>query len=712
MEQKIFIKIRGFISKNKKVLLVGAGLVVFLLILLFSVRGILLRNILAKITANQLKANQLILSVDNARFTGMATLKFDLITVKPIDKDTLLQLRDFSVRVNLFPLLLGKISLSELTLDSGFLQLTIKEGVKNFDFLFKNNSVDTSLITTNKSTIHIAQLANDLLNKTFQIIPDDLGIKYFNFSLVDEDKLVSIAINNTQLKNEKLNATFDVNNGMEKWYATGHINSSNKKLDLKLFGENKPVELAYLKDKFDLTFRFDTISTQMQNATYGSNKLTITGNWNVNNLVINHPKISLQEIIIPDARIDASMIFGNNYIAIDSNSVAIIKDLKITPYIKYTHGDFKEYELKLNIPKMPAQLFFDSFPRGLFVTLEGIKVQGNLAFNLDFKLNSKEPDSVLFNSTLQKDGFKIVQFGNENLRKINGVFTYVPFEYGRPMRSIIVGQDNPNYTPYEYISEYLKQSVLNAEDGSFFWHKGFNEESFRKSIATNYKSKNFKRGGSTISMQLVKNIFLNRNKTVLRKVEEALIVWLIENNNISNKQRMFEVYLNIIEWAPNIYGIGEAAKFYFDKNPSQLTLGESIFLTSIVPKPKAFKYSFNSDGTLRDYLTGYFNLINGILIRKGIVSEEETFNAFNSVKLKGPALKFVMLSDDLDNKELLFDDENQQEILREINGITEDIINRKTPIMTEENKPESPKEERLERREQRRLEREKRRSGN
>ena len=88
--------------------------------------------------------------------------------------------------------------------------------------------------------------------------------------------------------------------------------------------------------------------------------------------------------------------------------------------------------------------------------------------------------------------------------------------------------------------------------------KFFDDSRFAKSIAENYRKKKFVRGGSTISMQLVKNVFLSRHKTIARKAEEALIVWLIESNRIYSKERMFEVYLNIIELGPNIYGIGEA----------------------------------------------------------------------------------------------------------------------------------------------------------
>ena len=143
-------------------------------------------------------------------------------------------------------------------------------------------------------------------------------------------------------------------------------------------------------------------------------------------------------------------------------------------------------------------------------------------------------------------------------------------------------------------------------------------------------------------MQLVKNIFLNRNKTVARKLEETIIVWLIENNRLSSKQRMYEVYLNIIEWAPNVYGIGEASRFYFGKSPSQLNLGESIFLASIVPKPKKFKYSFLPDGTLKPYMHNYFRFIGNLMVKRGKVPSTDTINIFNSVVLRGVARNYVV----------------------------------------------------------------------
>ena len=103
-------------------------------------------------------------------------------------------------------------------------------------------------------------------------------------------------------------------------------------------------------------------------------------------------------------------------------------------------------------------------------------------------------------------------------------------------------------------------------------------------------------------MQLVKNVYLNRQKTLARKIEEILIVWIMENGHLSSKQRMFETYLNLIEWGRNVYGIGEASRYYFSKHPVELTIGESIFLASIVTKPKSGLYRFEGDGSLRSGL--------------------------------------------------------------------------------------------------------------
>ncbi|MBK7855387.1 MAG: transglycosylase domain-containing protein [Bacteroidetes bacterium] len=197
------------------------------------------------------------------------------------------------------------------------------------------------------------------------------------------------------------------------------------------------------------------------------------------------------------------------------------------------------------------------------------------------------------------------------------------------------------------ISSYLQYAVLTSEDPSFFYHRGFVEESFRESIIENIKERRFVRGGSTISMQLVKNVFLSRQKNISRKLQEALIVWLIENNNICSKERMFEIYLNAIEWGPGIYGIKQAAEFYFAKHPSELSLAESIYLSSIIPRPKYFKYNFDKEGKLKPYLGSYYKLITNRMLSKTWITSFDTLNLQPQVILKGEALKLILPNEPL-----------------------------------------------------------------
>ncbi|WP_332368187.1 biosynthetic peptidoglycan transglycosylase [Spirosoma telluris] len=332
---------------------------------------------------------------------------------------------------------------------------------------------------------------------------------------------------------------------------------------------------------------------------------------------------------------DAHLFVGENYVGVDSSSTLHLGQVSAHPFVKYTLKPTKLYEVQLHTGSLDAQALFNSFPQGLFESLEGMKVAGKLKYDATFQLDSSLPDSVKFDSGLTSEGFQILQMGRTDFASINQPFVYTPYEKGKPVRNIIVGPANPDYTPIDQISPDLRNALLTSEDYNFFTHKGFNEKAFRVSIATNFKEKSFKRGASTISMQLVKNVFLSRNKTLSRKVEEILIVWLIENQHIVPKERMYEVYLNIIEWGRNIYGIGEAARYYFAKSPADLDLGESIFLAFVVPRPKSALNWFVPDGTLQvRNVRGYFKLIGRIMARRGLTTPDSGAYGFYGVRLR------------------------------------------------------------------------------
>ncbi len=224
---------------------------------------------------------------------------------------------------------------------------------------------------------------------------------------------------------------------------------------------------------------------------------------------------------------------------------------------------------------------------------------------------------------------------------LNDTFTIYRHEPGFSPVAIHVDSTSPNYTHLRDIPPHLIYAVLTSEDGSFFYHKGFNEEAFAKSLAENIRKKRFARGASTISMQLVRNVFLSKNKTLSRKFEEMLLTWMLENSHVVSKQRMLEVYFNIIEWGPNIYGIKQAAKFYFDKKPSQLTLQESIFLAAIIPSPKYFRYTFQTNGMMKDGFEAYFQRVAQIMLARNQIQPTDTIGLNHKVTLTGTAQKFL-----------------------------------------------------------------------
>jgi hypothetical protein len=622
---KKYLKIGAWVLGVYLVVCIALGAVAY------SKREALLKKMVAKAIAKADKDYGLEVKIGSAGFTGLSTVKMTNISVVPKDRDTLSNIGELSVGVKLFPLIFGKVKLSEVKLNNGFVSVVLKDSTTNIDFILRRKKKDS---TQTNGKANLPEIASNILNQVLYKIPDDMDVKNMVFKLNDHDTAKLTFATTATIDGGDLKSTIDVNNNESTWHVNGYVNPGSKELSFTAYADGKKLELPYLNNKLHAKISFDTLQTELKNAKYSGDDYKISGSWSVKNMLINQPRLASNDIIVQSAKLDADILVGPNFIALDSTSTAYLKNAQIHPFVKYTLGKNKIYELKLNAEEQDAQGVLDAFPQGLFESLEGLKVQGKVKYNLNFYLDTKVPDSVRFSSTLTPVDFKIIQWGKTNLQKINSPFVYTPYEYGKPMRNITIGPSNPNFTPLSSISKNFINAVLTAEDPSFFTHNGFVEESIRKSIAVNFKEKKFKRGGSTISMQLVKNVYLSRQKTLARKAEEILIVWLIEHNHLVSKQRMLEVYFNIMELGQNIYGIGEASRYYFGKQPADLTIGDGLFLASIVPKPKASMYKFMADGSLKPYMFNYFRFMGNIMARRGLVASDTSGYGFYNVRLR------------------------------------------------------------------------------
>ncbi|MDO8520010.1 MAG: monofunctional biosynthetic peptidoglycan transglycosylase [Deltaproteobacteria bacterium] len=154
-----------------------------------------------------------------------------------------------------------------------------------------------------------------------------------------------------------------------------------------------------------------------------------------------------------------------------------------------------------------------------------------------------------------------------------------------------LGQDDAVRIEYEWISygrisPHLKKAVIVAEDSSFFGHEGFDWEAIKKAMRTNMRRMSFSRGGSTITQQLVKNLYLTPSKNPFRKIREWVVTYQMEQT--LSKRRIFEIYLNVIEWGNGIYGAEAASEHYFSKSASKLNASEAAYLSAIIPNPKLY----------------------------------------------------------------------------------------------------------------------------
>ena len=147
-----------------------------------------------------------------------------------------------------------------------------------------------------------------------------------------------------------------------------------------------------------------------------------------------------------------------------------------------------------------------------------------------------------------------------------------------------------NYTKLNQISPYLTKTVILTEDSSFYVHKGFDWESIEKNAREGWDRGVFRKGGSTITQQLAKNLFLNKDRTFIRTGLEAIITDRIEKT--LTKKEILERYLNVVEFGKNIYGVKAAAKHYFQKSPSELNIVESAFLAMVLPSPIKYSQSY------------------------------------------------------------------------------------------------------------------------
>ncbi|MGD0528754.1 MAG: biosynthetic peptidoglycan transglycosylase [Polyangiaceae bacterium] len=238
---------------------------------------------------------------------------------------------------------------------------------------------------------------------------------------------------------------------------------------------------------------------------------------------------------------------------------------------------------RFDVPSAPCQSLLDSVPTALLPVLQGTRMSGTFGARGHFAFDTRTLDDLELDYDIQ-DQCRIVEVPASLARvRFKQPFAHRIYLPDGSTVEQTTGPGTPSWTSLGQISPYMEVAVLTTEDGGFLHHRGFNRPSIRSSIVANLKARRFVRGASTITMQLAKNLFLSRDKTLARKLEEVVLTEYLEQT--FSKDELMELYLNVIEFGPAVYGVTNAAEYYFGRAPDELTLAESLFLSSLLPSP-------------------------------------------------------------------------------------------------------------------------------
>jgi Transglycosylase len=254
----------------------------------------------------------------------------------------------------------------------------------------------------------------------------------------------------------------------------------------------------------------------------------------------------------------------------------------------------RHVEGRLRVPLSGCQSVLDAMPRGLLPLVHGVRLRGSFGIDFQVRYDVSTPKDTRVALSVQND----CRVQDVPLELSPHKFEH-PFmrEVKAPDGSPVMvesGPGTPSWVSIDDMSKHLETAILICEDSRFHAHAGFDFRALEDAIKDDLKQGRFARGASTVSMQLAKNLYLGKEKTLGRKLQEALLTMLLEEQ--LDKRRILELYLNVVELGPGLYGVGDAAQYYFATPARSLTLGQALYLATLLPNPTYSRFA--PDGKL------------------------------------------------------------------------------------------------------------------
>lgn len=305
---------------------------------------------------------------------------------------------------------------------------------------------------------------------------------------------------------------------------------------------------------------------------------------------------------------------------------------------RFERDDRKRYRVdaRFGVPLVPCQDAVDSLPATLVPLVHGMRAAGTLSLTGRLRFDPEKPSEYVFEYRGAADCRFTAVPAEVDVARLRGRFKRMAYGPDGKKVELESGPGSAGWVPFGGISQYMEAAVMTTEDGRFRIHHGFDHEAIRNSMKENLLRGAFVRGASTISMQLAKNLYLDRRKTVSRKLQELVLTMYLEQ--ALTKEQILELYLNVVEFGPMVYGIGQASWHYFKCSPTELTPGQAMVLSSMLPNPKISR--FGAGGRVHDGWMKYVWKLVQLAGKRGWISEEDVDRAMGEwVVMGGPPVK-------------------------------------------------------------------------
>jgi hypothetical protein len=364
-----------------------------------------------------------------------------------------------------------------------------------------------------------------------------------------------------------------------------------------------------------------TLSAELELAASSSDQVSIEGSLRLRELALSSERIAPEPVehINIDVRgkgiwhpVDRMLQIERGQVRMGKTQVLIDGELERTP-------EHYRVDLTAKLPPTSCNDVVGAIPEDVLGSLAQFEWSGNWSALTHVSLDSRELEATELSIRVRN----LCQFESTpnwvRVERFQEPFRHRAVEPDDTVFEMRTGPGTAYWVAFADISPFMPAAVISHEDGAFYDHGGFAPWAIRDALVRNLQEGRYVVGASTISMQLAKNLYLQREKTIARKVQEVILTWWLEN--ALNKDEILELYLNVIEYGPSIYGLRHAAAYYFGREPVELSPAESAFLACMLPSPKRYHVSYQRGALTRSMKSRMKRLLEHMAKRERIGPE-------------------------------------------------------------------------------------------